>query len=63
MLRLIEVVGTSPEGYSEAAKNAVNKRLEMGEKVHFFTVVEQRGAVRDGKIKEFQVILKIAIED
>ena len=63
MLKLIEVVGASPEGFSEAVKNAVNKRLEMGEKVHFFTIVEQRGAVREGKIKEFQVVLKIAIED
>ena len=63
MLRMIEVVGTSPDGYSEAVRNAVEKRLEKGEKVHFFTIVEQRGAVRDGKIKEFQVVLKIAIED
>ena len=33
-----------------------------GLKAHFLQVVEQRGAVREGKIKEYQVVLKIAVE-
>jgi flavin-binding protein dodecin len=62
MLKMIEVVGTSEISYSEAVKSAVNVLLGSGEKVHFFQVIEQRGAVRDGKLKEFQVVLKVAIE-
>ena len=62
MLEMTEVVGTSPLGFTEAVQEAVNKLLAEGKRVHFFTVVEQRGAVREGKIKEFQVIVKIACE-
>jgi hypothetical protein len=62
MLRMIEVVGVSPVGYSEAARDAVETLIKQGEKVHFFEVIGQRGAVRDGKLKEFQVIVKVAVE-
>ena len=62
MLRMLEVIGTSSEGFSEAVNNAVGELSKKGEKMHFFEVVEQRGAVRDGKIKEYQVKVKIAVE-
>jgi flavin-binding protein dodecin len=62
MLRFIEVVGSSPLGYSEAARDAVEALIAKGEVVHFFQVVEERGSVRDGMIKEFQVVLKVAVE-
>lgn len=62
MLRMIEVAESSKDGFSEAVKLAVDKLIQAGEKVHFFEVLEQRGAVRDGKLKEFQVVLKVAVE-
>lgn len=62
MLRFVEVVGTSHLGYSEAVRDAVERYVKSGEKVHFFQVVEQRGSVREGKLQEFQVVLKIALE-
>ncbi|MBN2145430.1 MAG: dodecin domain-containing protein [Candidatus Aureabacteria bacterium] len=62
MLNFIEAVGVSDKGFSEAVKTAVEEVIASGKKVHFFQVIEQRGAVRDSKIKEFQVILKIAVE-
>ncbi len=62
MFRMIEIVGKSSQGFSEAVKEAIEKILESGEKVHFFQVLEQRGAVREGKFKEFQVILRVAVE-
>ncbi len=62
MLKMIEVVGTSEISYSEAVKSAVNALLQSKEKVHFFEVIEQRGAVRDGKFKEFQTVVKVAVE-
>lgn len=61
MLKMIEVVGTSPIGYSEAVKAVVEKLVAKGEKVHFFTVGEQRGAFHGGKI-EFQAVVKVAVE-
>ena len=62
MFRMIDVVGTSPIGFSEAVKDGVERVLKSGEKVHFFQVLEQRGAVRDGQLKEFQVIMRVAVE-
>ena len=62
MFRMIDVVGTSPLGFSEAVKDAVERVLKSGEKVHFFQVLEQRGAVRNGQLKEFQVIMRVAVE-
>ena len=62
MLKMIEVIGASEKGYSEAVRTAVEELIASGEKVHFFEIVEQRGAVRDGKFKEFQVKIKVAVE-
>ncbi len=62
MLRMVEVVGISEEGYSEAVREAVRNLTSSGEKIHFFEVIEQRGSVRGGKLKEFQVIIKAAVE-
>jgi len=62
MLKMIEVVGVSPEGFSEAVKKAVETLISRGEKVHFFQVVEERGSIREGQLKEFQVIIKAAVE-
>ncbi len=62
MLKFIEVVGSSPQGYSQAVREAVENLIAQGEVVHFFQVVEERGSVRDGEIKEFQVVLKVAVE-
>lgn len=62
MLKMIEVVGKSDEGFSDAVRKAVEKMAENGERMHFFEVQEQRGAIRDGKIGEYQVKVKIAVE-
>jgi flavin-binding protein dodecin len=63
MLRMIEVVGQHPDGYTEAVRSAVEKLVAEGHKVHFFTITEQRGAVREGRIAEFQAVVKVAVED
>jgi len=62
MLKMIEVIGVSETGYSEAVRAAIEQLLSAGEKIHFFEVIEQRGAVREGRLKEFQVKLKAAVE-
>jgi dodecin len=62
MLRMIEVIGSSEVSYSEAIKSAVQQLINAGEKVHFFEVIEQRGAVREGRFKEFQAKIKVAVE-
>jgi flavin-binding protein dodecin len=62
VLKMIEVVGTSAEGFSEAATKAIETLIAQGENIHFFQVVEQRGSVREGRLKEFQVVIKVATD-
>ncbi len=60
--KLIDVVGTSPNSFAEAVKTAV---VEAGKTVHhmnWFEVVEQRGAIKDGKVAEFQVTVRIGFK-
>lgn len=63
MFKMIEVVGRHADGYSEAIRAAVDKLLADGHKVHFFTVIEQRGAIRSNRLAEFQAVIKVAIEE
>ena len=55
----IEVVGTSPTSFAEATRAAVEEAAKTVRHMSWFEVVEQRGAIRDGKVSEFQVTLRI----
>ena len=55
----IELVGTSTESFSDATATAIAKASESIRNVSWFEVVEQRGSVDDGKIKQFQVTVRI----
>ena len=61
MLRMMEVIGVSGDGYTDAVCRAVDTLIAEGKKVHFFEVMEQRGAVREGRI-EYQVKVSVAVE-
>ena len=60
--KLIEIVGTSDKSYEDATQNAISKASETIKAISWFQVVEHRGAVKDGKITEFQVILKVGFK-
>ena len=55
----IEVVGTSPSSIEEAVDNAVAKASESVKNLRWFEVVETRGRIKDGKVDQYQVTLKI----
>ena len=55
----IEIVGTSPESFTTAAGNAVAKASESLHNLQWFEVTEMRGRVKEGKIDEYQVSLKV----
>ena len=57
--KLIDVVGTSPDSLAGAVKNAVAEASKTVRNMSWFEVVEQRGAIRDGKVQEFQVTVRI----
>jgi flavin-binding protein dodecin len=58
----IDVVGTSPVSFAEAAKIAVEEASKTVRHMSWFEVVEQRGAVKDNKVSEFQVTLRIGFK-
>ena len=58
----IEVVGTSPVSFAEAVKGAVAEAARTVRHMGWFEVVEQRGAIKDGKVSEFQVTVRIGFK-
>ena len=57
--KIIELCGVSENSYADATKNAVAKASETLRNLDWFEVVNERGVIRDGKIVEFQVVLKV----
>ena len=58
----IEVVGTSPIGFSEAVKAAIAEASSTVRKMAWFEVVEQRGHIKDDKVDEYQVTLRVGFK-
>lgn len=59
----IEVIGVSHEGIEAAIQAAVAKAHKSLQKLSWFEVQEVRGHVGDdGKVTEYQVVLKVAFE-
>ncbi|HJQ38721.1 MAG TPA: dodecin [Thermoanaerobaculia bacterium] len=57
--KLVEIVGTSPGSFAEAASAGVERACQTLHNVDWFEVTEMRGRVENGKISEFQVKMKI----
>ena len=57
--KIIELCGVSEKSYAEATKNAIAKASETLRGLDWFEVVNQRGFIKDGKVAEFQVVLKV----
>jgi flavin-binding protein dodecin len=60
--KIIEIVGTSEKGYEDAIKNAVEQASKSLKAMSWYEVVQMRGGINDGKIQEYQVILKVGFK-
>ena len=58
----IEVVGTSPVSVAEAIKEAVAEAGKTVRNMSWFEVAEVRGAIKAGKVSEFQVTVRIGFK-
>ncbi|MBI5185718.1 MAG: dodecin domain-containing protein [Nitrospinae bacterium] len=58
----IELIGVSEKSYEEAIRNAVSKASQSLRGLDWFEVVDQRGKIIDGKVTQFQVVLKVAFK-
>lgn len=55
----IELTGSSPRGIEDAVSNAIAKAHESVRNIQWFSVVETRGHVVDGKVAHWQVTVKL----
>jgi hypothetical protein len=58
----IDVVGTSPESFAAATRAAVEEAAKTVRGMSWFEVTEQRGAIKDGRVAEFQVTVSIGFK-
>jgi len=59
----VEIIGLSTAGIEDAIQQAVTKAQQSLEKLSWFEVQDVRGHIGDdGKIDEYQVVLKVAFE-
>ena len=57
--KVIELVGSSPQGLEQAIENAVSRAAETLKNLDWFEVKEIRGHISDGKVGWYQVKLGI----
>jgi len=59
----VEVIGISSAGIEDAIQQAITRAQQSLERLSWFEVQDVRGHIGDdGKIKEYQVVIKVAFE-
>jgi len=57
--RVIEIVGSSQSGIEDAIRAAVDRASATIRNLRWFEVARTSGQIEDGKVKHFQVTLKV----
>jgi dodecin len=57
--KAVDLVGTSGESFDDAARMAVRRAGETLRDLQWMEVLEQRGYIKGGEVKEFQVKVRI----
>ena len=57
--RIVELVGTSPAGITEATASAIARASQTMRELDWFEVTDIRGHLDNGEIKHFQVTVKV----
>jgi dodecin len=60
--KMIDLVGTSPVSFAEAVKTAVEEAAHSVRHMDWFDVVKESGRIVDGKVKEFQVTIRVGFK-
>jgi len=56
---IAEIVGTSKISMEDAIQSAVAKAATSVRELRWFEVVQSRGSIEDGKVANYQVVLKV----
>lgn len=62
VLKVIEVLANSNDGWEDAAKNAVQEASKSVKNIRSVYINEQSATVKDGKIDDYRVNVKITFE-
>ena len=62
VLKVIEVLANSDESWEQAAKNAVDQASKSVKNIRSVYINEQSASIKDGKIDEYRVNVKITFE-
>ncbi|MCV7074709.1 dodecin [Mycobacterium szulgai] len=57
--RVIEIVGTSPDGIDAAIRSGLDRAAETMRNLDWFEVESVRGHLADGAVAHFQVTMKV----
>lgn len=60
--KMVEIVGTSPNSFAEATRNAIAEASKTIRHMDWFEVVKEGGSIADGQLKEYQVTVKIGFK-
>jgi dodecin len=58
--KIIELVGTSSRGFEDAINEAVRRSSKTVKNIRGVDVVGQKAIVKDGKVTEYRVNLKLS---
>lgn len=57
--KIIDVVGCSTTSFQNAVENAVSEAGKTLKGLAWFEVKEHRGGLKDGKVSEYQAVVRI----
>lgn len=57
--KVIELVGSSPNSIEEAIQVAIQRASGTLRNLRWFEVVQTRGHIEEGRIRHYQVVLKV----
>lgn len=62
VLKVIEVLANSDESWEDATKNALDQASKSVKNIRSVYINEQSASVKDGKIEDYRVNVKITFE-
>ncbi len=62
VLRISEIVATSDKSWQDAVENGLERAGKTIRNIKGIDVTSWKAEVKDGKIKEYRVVMKIAFE-
>lgn len=57
--KLVEIVGTSPKSFADAAARGVKRAAKSLHNLDWFEVTEMRGRIENGEVSQYQVKIKV----